>query len=361
MPPTAVPVVGLRPATLADCERLWRWRNDPATRRASFDEREIALDDHRRWLAAALADAAREVYVVLADGEAAGTVRLDRAGPEATVSIAIAPEVRGRGLGAAALRALVERAFAAGDVDRLVARVKPDNPASRAAFEAAGFRVVGEGEALTLAVTAEDHARGGASRRLESLWRGTFGRQYTDRNARAGDRRGRFWQGIIAETAPRRVLEVGCNVGANLRWIAPAVGPAGTVVGIDVNEYPLTRLALPGVRAAAAAARALPFRDGAFDLVFTMGVLIHQPPEALPVVMREIVRCSRRYVLCGEYHADTLTEVFYRGQHGALFKLDFGARYQEMFPGLALVKRGRLFEDDGWDDVTFWLFEQSAR
>ena len=59
-------------------------------------------------------------------------------------------------------------------------------------------------------------------------------------------------------------------------------------------------------------------------------------------MMREIVRCSRRYVLCGEYYADELTEVPYRGQEGALFKQDFGALYQRLFPELQLVADGFL-------------------
>jgi len=92
--------------------------------------------------------------------------------------------------------------------------------------------------------------------------------------------------------------------------------------------------------------------------VFTVGVLIHQPPAALPGVMAEIVRCSRRFVICGEYYAPEPTEVAYRGQTGALFKRDFGGLYRQLFPGLALRKQQFLSTADGWDDVTFWMFEK---
>ena len=68
-------------------------------------------------------------------------------------------------------------------------------------------------------------------------------------------------------------------------------------------------------------------------------MLIHQPPAELPRVMDEIVRCSRRYVLCGEYHADELEEVPYRGQEGALFRTTTGALYQERFPRAASWSR----------------------
>jgi hypothetical protein len=108
-----------------------------------------------------------------------------------------------------------------------------------------------------------------------------------------------------------------------------------------------------------ASARELPFADDSFDLVFTTGVLIHQSPDELPRVMDEIVRCSRRYVLCGEYRADELEEVPYRGQRGALYKQDYGALYQERFPQLQLLEEGFLPKSEGvWDDVTYWIFEQ---
>ena len=57
-------------------------------------------------------------------------------------------------------------------------------------------------------------------------------------------------------------------------------------------------------------------------------------------MMDEIVRCSRRYVLCGEYRADDLEEVPYRGQEGALFRHDYGRLYQERFPSLRLRRGG---------------------
>lgn len=195
--------------------------------------------------------------------------------------------------------------------------------------------------------------------RLEALWSGDFGDGYVERNRAAGEGRDGFWKPMIARTQPRRVLEVGCNVGANLRWIAGEIG-AENVWGIDVNTKALDELrrVLP-VHAIHASARALPFDDGAFDLVFTMGVLIHQSPESLPDVMREIVRVSSRWVLCGEYYAPEPTEVPYRGQTGALFKRDFGGDYLRQFPELAQVDTGFLARGDAtWDDITWWLFEK---
>jgi pseudaminic acid biosynthesis-associated methylase len=198
------------------------------------------------------------------------------------------------------------------------------------------------------------------AQRLEQLWGGDFGDAYVDRNAEAAKHRGPFWDEILGELRPQRVLEVGCNLGANLSWVAKHV-PATGVFGIDVNVKALGQLrrSVPEVNPVWSAARELPFRDRFFDLTFTMGVLIHQPPDVLPLVMAEVVRCSRRWVLCGEYFAEEPTEVAYRGQTGALFKRDFGGMYQSLFPDLTLRKRGFLGRDTGWDDVTYWIFERT--
>ncbi|HRE47108.1 MAG TPA: methyltransferase domain-containing protein [Aggregatilineales bacterium] len=167
---------------------------------------------------------------------------------------------------------------------------------------------------------------------------------------------------MIAQKYPaRRVLEVGCNLGGNLRWVAQHT-PAHEVYGIDVNLKALAHLRenVPGVNGIYSPARELPFRDRWFDLTFTMGVLIHQPDSTLPLVMAEIVRCSRRYVVCGEYYAEQPTEVPYRGQSGALIKRDFGRLYAELFPELRLLEKGFLGRDQGWDDVTYWVFEKQG-
>jgi pseudaminic acid biosynthesis-associated methylase len=197
--------------------------------------------------------------------------------------------------------------------------------------------------------------------RLVGLWAGEFGDDYVERNLAAGRHRAPFWQDLLGRYPVESALEVGCNVGGNLEHVAAALG-ASAVAGADVNPRALEimRERVPGVRTATATADSLPFADGEFDLVFTMGVLIHVAPAALRPAMAEIVRCSSRYVLCGEYHADQPTEVPYRGQVGALFKRDYGALYLEVAPGLELVERGFLPFDEtrAWDDITWWLFRQ---
>ena len=198
------------------------------------------------------------------------------------------------------------------------------------------------------------------AKRLEELWSGDFGDAYVDRNRSAGENRQIFWNAVLNEFSPiRNVLEVGCNLGANLRWFAGPILPQ-EVYGVDINLKALSELRrdYPNFNSLWSQARELPIRDRWFDLVFTMGVLIHQPDSTLPLVMSEIVRCSRRYVLCGEYYAEETTEVAYRGQAGALFKRNYGRLYKELHPELVLRKEGFLSRAEGWDDITYWVFEK---
>lgn len=195
------------------------------------------------------------------------------------------------------------------------------------------------------------------ARRLEQLWASRFGDDYVDRNTAFDARRG-FWNERMAAMGCRRVLEVGCNIGGNLQWITGTVPPP-LVAGVDINEKALSVLSrrVPGVQVLRSSARLLPFASGSFDLVFTMGVLIHQPEETLPDVMAEMVRCTRRWVLCGEYHSPDTVDVPYRGHEGALFKRDYGRLFAEGFPRLRLRDQGFLGRDEGWDDVTWWVLE----
>jgi pseudaminic acid biosynthesis-associated methylase len=198
--------------------------------------------------------------------------------------------------------------------------------------------------------------------RLEQLWSGDFGQDYVARNANAGERRGPFWSQMLERTGASSALEVGCNVGGNLRWLAAELDP-GQAAGVDVNGAALDELrrAVPDINVREASARSLPFPDASFDLVFTVGVLIHLPPGAVEEAVDEIVRCSARWVLCAEYASDEEVEVPYRGERGALFKRDYGALYRERHPELELVSTSFEPRSEGaFDDTTVLLFEKPA-
>ena len=104
---------------------------------------------------------------------------------------------------------------------------------------------------------------GSDAKRLEALWSGEFGDRYVDRNVRADEGRSRFWSEQMEKLRPENVLEVGCNVGGNLVWVAEAIG-AQYVAGVDVNEKALAILRdrIPGADVRHASATHLPFADG---------------------------------------------------------------------------------------------------
>lgn len=204
-----------------------------------------------------------------------------------------------------------------------------------------------------------DPAMNDETERLESLWAGSFGDAYIDRNRVLDERRGRFWDAILSGYSIGSVLEIGCGQGANLVHLARTLDPAD-VWGVDINATALAiaRENAPGVNVVASRARRLPFRDGLVDLAFTIGVLIHQPDDSLPEVISEIVRCSRRYVLWAEYHAAESEEVPYHGERGTLFRRDYGALYGSLHPELSVVAEGFLDPGEGFDRTTWQLLER---
>ena len=120
-------------------------------------------------------------------------------------------------------------------------------------------------------------------------WRGGFGDAYIERNqaqAEAQSSRVKMWQrilGPIAKAPPRSILEVGANIGLNLRALSKITD--AELYAIEPNLRARTILidegVVPASRAFDGVAHALPIGDGAVDLAFTSGVLIHVPLEIL--------------------------------------------------------------------------------
>jgi spore coat polysaccharide biosynthesis predicted glycosyltransferase SpsG/RimJ/RimL family protein N-acetyltransferase len=139
--PAAAASLRVRTATEADADALLRWRNDPVTRAASRDAGEVGAEQHLAWLAATLADPDRHLLLAADDRGDVGTLRWDRHDDgEWEVSVTVAPERRGRSLGAPLLRVgedwLAEHEPTA---HTMLAAVHVDNAASLRLFDAAGY------------------------------------------------------------------------------------------------------------------------------------------------------------------------------------------------------------------------------
>jgi spore coat polysaccharide biosynthesis protein SpsF len=201
----------------------------------------------------------------------------------------------------------------------------------------------------------------------EGLWRGEFGDAYIGRNEvdpAAVAARISCWAEMlktIAGAPPASILEVGANIGRNLRAIQ-RLSPA-TLFALEPNEKARARLIADKVvdaeRTFDGLASQIPLPDGVVDLAFTFGVLIHVHPDNLLASMTEIHRVARRYIICAEYFADRPTEVPYRGQTEALFKRDFGGMYLDNFPKLKVVDYGFFWSRlSGMDNTTWWVLEK---
>ena len=204
----------------------------------------------------------------------------------------------------------------------------------------------------------------------EQLWRGEFGDAYIGRNSVSEPKIAALtahWSKVLnplVADPPRSILEVGANVGLNLR--AMRRFSTAEFYALEPNAAARKTLVDDGVvtadRALDAVASRIPLPDGAVDLAFTSTVLIHVHPDQLLASCREIHRVARRYVLCMEYFSDVPQEILYRGQTEALFKRDFGGFYLDNFPDLEVVDYGFAWKRlTTVDNCNWWLFRKTGR
>ena len=141
---TSVEIRDLRPGDWSEVAAIYR--DGIATGDATFD---TDVPSWEQW------DAAHPQHRVVAvdDGSVLGWAALSPASDRccyagvAEVSVYVASQARGGGVGRALLEALIERAEAAG-VWTIQAGIFPENEASLALHERCGFRVVGVRERL---------------------------------------------------------------------------------------------------------------------------------------------------------------------------------------------------------------------
>ena len=200
----------------------------------------------------------------------------------------------------------------------------------------------------------------------EQLWRGPFGREYSERNDTLSilAHKQAFWSRVLASVPPiDSICELGANVGLNVRAIKTLL-PECELTAVEINDYAFTRLRNEDCIAVHSAINAFDPRDLSFDLVYTCGVLIHVDPDDLPSVYRLMARASRRFVLISEYYSQEPVSVAYRGVSNALFKRDFAGEFLHAHPDFVLRDYGFVYHLDDWgdgEDVNWFLLERDVR
>ncbi|WP_030759034.1 class I SAM-dependent methyltransferase [Streptomyces sp. NRRL F-2664] len=130
----------------------------------------------------------------------------------------------------------------------------------------------------------------------------THVQEFFEARAEAWDRKfpedGPAFAAAVAECGLRpgdRVLDAGCGTGRALGALRAAVGPAGTVLGVDLTPQMLAAARRAGRAADGALLLAdvarLPLRSEVLDAVFAAGLIAHLPDPAAN--LRELARVVR--------------------------------------------------------------------
>ncbi len=131
----------LRKADKNDMDLLFQWANDRTVRNNSFSTKQIQYEEHKQWYQNLLNRTDCIQYIYMQELESIGQVRLTINGSVAEISYSICEEKRCMGYGKTILRLLykqVKEDFP--QIKKLIAKVKPENIASRKVFTEVGYR-----------------------------------------------------------------------------------------------------------------------------------------------------------------------------------------------------------------------------
>jgi RimJ/RimL family protein N-acetyltransferase len=136
--------VALRPARESDADLLLAWVNQSDSLAAKLKTTTpIPRETHIAWLRKRLVSPECAIWVAERVGAPVGQMRAERGEDGLEVDIFVAPEARGNGIALAMLGMLAVRCAERWPGAPLIARIKPDNLASRRLFVRAGYAEAG--------------------------------------------------------------------------------------------------------------------------------------------------------------------------------------------------------------------------
>jgi pseudaminic acid biosynthesis-associated methylase len=183
-------------------------------------------------------------------------------------------------------------------------------------------------------------------------WNSLFGEEYSQRNKYCPEEldkvylenygitrtelNGKFLGEIPLNSS---ILEIGANVGNQLA-ILKKMGYT-EIFAVEPQRYAVELLKkdIKDVNVSIGNIFDIPYEDACFDMVFTSGVLIHIAPTDILKALREIHRCSNKYIWGFEYYSRDYNEVEYRGNQNLLWKGDFCGMFIENFCDLEIVEK----------------------
>ncbi len=201
----------------------------------------------------------------------------------------------------------------------------------------------------------------------EEFWAGSFGHAYRERNR--GPRLvaanlALFARVFAGKIPPESVIELGANIGMNLRALG-LLFPGLQMSAIEINAEAANELSESVDEVQIFRESILNWKPmfGRWDLVLVKGVLIHLNPDFLPGVYKKMATASARHVLICEYFNPEPVEVPYRGHSDRLYKRDWCSEFLASAPEFRLVDYGFVYRHDpafSDDDFNWFLLERTC-
>ena len=194
----------------------------------------------------------------------------------------------------------------------------------------------------------------------EIFWETDFGNKYVKRNLKS-DRIFTIGKNLINNKVfINEVLELGANVGLNLDAIK-RVYPDIKTYGVEINKLAYN---IGKKKHKFYNKPILNFKSKKkYDLVCSVGVLIHQNPKHLNAFYNKLYSLSKKYIYLSEYFNPTPVMVKYRNNNDKLFKRDFAKELWVKFPKLKLIDYGFHWKEDprlknSCDNTNWFLFQK---
>ena len=201
----------------------------------------------------------------------------------------------------------------------------------------------------------------------ENFWTEEYSKNYIEKNDNFNiELLLKGWEDILNQTSQiNSVVECGANIGRNILALEEILPQADkTAIEISPDASKILEERFPKLNVKNSSILESHHSGQTYDLVFTMGVLIHIAPEDLMRTMEKMFDLSQRYIVIGEYFNRTPVSLTYQGQEKKLFKRDFGKYFLERYENqVSLVDYGflwgHIYDDAGFDDLTWWVFQKN--
>lgn len=130
----------LKRADISDKDILLEWRNHPKIREQCFNSEIISRETHEKWFNDVLKREDIILLIGVLENKKIGQVRFNLNNEKAKISVNVAPELIGKGLGPILIIKGCEFLFKNTRCKEIIAEIKPHNIASIKAFAKAGFK-----------------------------------------------------------------------------------------------------------------------------------------------------------------------------------------------------------------------------